>query len=441
MRSRLKKSLTASLVVATVVAWTIDASAAEKEHSPPKARLLTVWVMPNGPDDNVRTFQDLVQPFVDANPGIKIEAVVVPWGEALSRIEAALAGRGPAPDVTQLGTTWVAAVAATGQLLDLKGKYEENLFPPQILAATEVADEPKHSGKRFALPWLVDTRAIYFNKDYCKQAGVNPEKDFATWNSFHKALRKLRQVVYQGAPVAPLGVTLSNWNVIHNLSSWIWGAGGGFVGNGKEPGIASPQTLTGIEYYVGLAREGLLSPIAEQADQTFVSRMLREGSIAATISYPIGPVPDDKFGIAPLPAGPQGRVTFLGGSVLAVFKSSEHPEEAVALLRYLSTEAAQLQYSMITGGLVAAAGEYDELLLQLDPIRRAFVTQMKYGRAYPSIAVWGEIEVVLRDGLSALWVKATGPAPYDRATTQRQLQDMQEKIDVILQQRAQSAAK
>jgi multiple sugar transport system substrate-binding protein len=442
MKSSAEKIVLATvLVVAAAGPCPADATSAQASRAPKKTGTLTVWLMPNGPGDNARSFLDLVQPFVNANPGIKIDAVLVPWGEALSRIEAAVDGRGPAPDITQLGTTWVAAVAARGHLLDLKGTYDEKLFPPQILTTTEVAGEPRYAGKRFALPWLVDTRAIYFNRDYCKQAGVDPEKDFATWSSFHVALQRLKRATYRGAPVAPLGVTLSNWNVIHNLSPWIWGAGGGFVGDAKTPGIASPQTLYGIEYYVGLAREGLLSPIAEQGDPNLVAQMLRQGAIATTISYPIGPVPEETIGIAPIPAGPQGRFTFLGGSVLAVLKSSKHPQEAIDLLRYLSTEGAQLQYSMVTGGLVATAGQYDELLLQLDPIRRAFVAQMKYGRAYPSLAVWGEIEVVLRDGLSALWVKATGAEPYDRAAAQRQLQDMQKKIDGIVERRGRPSAK
>jgi len=52
-----------------------------------------------------------------------------------------------------------------------------------------------------------------------------------------------------------------------------------------------------------------------------------------------------------------------------------------------------------------------------------------------------EIEVVLRDGLNALWLKATGPAPYARAATQRQLEDVQKKIDEILQRHAPRATR
>jgi multiple sugar transport system substrate-binding protein len=83
--------------------------------------------------------------------------------------------------------------------------------------------------------------------------------------------------------------------------------------------------------------------------------------------------------------------------------------------------------------LPAAAAQYDELLLQLDPVRAAFVQQMQYGKAYPSIAVWGSIEEVLRDGLGAAWAIGRRPGPYDRAAVQTQLSRTAEQIHKILQ--------
>lgn len=396
---------------------------------------LTVWVMPNGPDGTSQSFLDIIQPFTETNPTVSVEAVTVSWSDAFTRIEAAAEGRTAAPDIVQVGSTWVAAFATTGKLLDLTGKYDVGLFAPEVLATAGVADEPQLAGKQFALPWLVDTRALYYNKEYCKRAGINPEKDFDTWESFHQSLRKLKQLSPRTKPFAPLGVTLASWNIIHSLSWWIWGAGGGFVETAKSPGIASQGTLDGIEFYVGLAREGLLSREAEQLNQVQIAELLASGAIAATISMPISAIADDRFGIAPIPAGPRGRFTFLGGSALAVLASSRHPEEAISLLRFLSTDDAQMRYSIVTGVLLAAAGQYDELLLRLDPIRRAFVAQMRHGRAYPSIAQWGDIEVVLRDRLSSLWAKATSQAPYDRGEARRQLQEAQRQIDLILQRR------
>jgi multiple sugar transport system substrate-binding protein len=393
---------------------------------------LTIWIMPNGPGNNLENFVELVRPFTAAHPHITVEPVVLPWGEALQKIQNATRG-GPAPDMTQLGTTWVATIGSTGTLLDLTGKYDERLFPPQVLATTRVDGDPAHLDKRFAMPWIVDTRALYYNKALCAQAGVDPKKDFSTWTSFRLALRKLKKLEVDGKRVQPLGIPMSNWDIIHNLSWWIWGAGGGFVGGAAgESAINSPGTIAGLDFYIGLFREGLVSAAADKVDAVAAAEMLRTGEIATTIAFPIPSLPEDRFGIAAVPAGPKGTFTFLGGSTLGIFKSSKHPEEAIALLKFLSGEAAQIRYSTLTGLLPAAAAQYDELLLKLDPVRGAFVEQMPHGRAYPSIPQWGDIEIVLRDGLNAVWAIGKKPGSYDKAAVKRRLDEMAKKIDEIM---------
>jgi multiple sugar transport system substrate-binding protein len=407
------------------------ATAADKAQ-PPKQTTLRVWIMPNGPGDNRADFMGLVRPFTDAHPQLKVETTVIPWGEALGKIQEAVAG-GPKPDLVQLGTTWVATFAATGSLLDLTGKFDEKPFPPQVLATTGIDGDPKSAGKRFAMPWLLDTRALYYNRELCAKAGINPKKDLATWDSFKAALKKLKHVKVKGKPVEPLGIPMANWNIIHNLSPWIWGAGGGFVPlNEKEPGIGSKETLEGIEYYAGLYRDGLVSAEADQADEARVAEMLRKGTVAITIAFPTQGLPPDRFGIAAVPAGPKGHFAFLGGSSIGVFESSKHQAEAVDLIRFLSTAAAQVDYSTRTGLLPAAAARPEELHGKLDPIRAAFVKQIQFGKSYPSIVGWGDIETVLRDGLNAVWSLDKAPGKFDTAAAQKKLDQMAKAIDQIV---------
>jgi multiple sugar transport system substrate-binding protein len=404
--------------------------AAPETHKPPVT--LSVWIMPNGSGDNLDNFDALVRPFIDANPDVKVETTVIPWNDALGRIQAAVNGA-PAPDVVQLGTTWVASIASTGRLLDLSKAYDQKLFPPAVLATTEIEGSRGQAGRRFAMPWIVDTRALYYNKAICVAAGVDPTRDFATWDSFRAALQKMKQVGWSGKHPEPLGIPMTNWDIIHNLSWWIWGAGGGFVSrHPNEPGINAPASLAGIEYYIGLYRDGLVSPAADRGDAVSVAEMLRKGDIAVTIAFPIPSLPEDRFGATLIPAGSKGRFTFLGGSALGVFRSTKHPKQAIRLLRYLSTEAAQVRYAATTGLLPAAAAQYDELLLKLDPIRGVFVRQMQYGRAYPSIPQWGDIELVLRDGLNAVWAFGRAPSRYDGPVVRTKLDQMAKQIDAIM---------
>jgi multiple sugar transport system substrate-binding protein len=393
---------------------------------------LSIWIMPNGPGDAGADFMGLVRPFTDANPNIKVEATVIPWGEAFAKIQEAISG-GPTPDLTQLGTSWVATIAATGRLLDLTGKYDESAFPAQVLATTRIEGDAKRADRRYAMPWIVDMRALYYNKALLAKAKVNPKKDFATWDTFKAALSKLKTLKVNGKPVRPLGIPMTNWDVIHNLSWWIWGAGGGFVSlDGKEPGIDAKETLEGIEYYIGLYRDGLVSQEADQGDAVEVAEMLRRGEVATTVAFPTQALSQDRFGIAALPAGPKGRFTFLGGSSIGVFESSKHPDEALALIKFLSGETAQVLHSTKTGLLPAAIARPDGLRPKLDPMRAAFVKQAPSGKSYPSIAGWGDIETVLRDGLGAVWSIGKAPGEYDRAEAKKQLDQMARAIDQIL---------
>ena len=428
------------IVIAIIVGLLLDAASmsgrsyAATKVKPEKQQsvTLTIWIMPNAPGNNLENFVELVRPFIAANPHIKIKPVVLPWGEALQKIQSAVHG-GPAPDLTQLGTTWVAAIGSSGKLLDLAGKYDEHLFSPQVLATTRIDGNPAYQGKRFAMPWIVDTRALYYNKAMCAKAGVDPKRDFATWASFKLALQKLNKIQVDNERIKPLGIPMSNWDIVHNLSWWIWGAGGGFVGGGAgEAAINSTGTLAGLDYYIGLYRDGLVSPLADKVEAHVVADMLRKGEIATTIAFPIPSLPEDRFGLAAVPAGPKGTFTFLGGSAIGVFKSSKHSAEAIALLKFLSSESAQVRYSTVTGLLPAAAAQYDELLLRLGPIRGAFVEEMRHGRAYPSIPQWGDIEVILHDGLNAVWAIGKKPGTYDQAAVKGQLDQMAKKIDKIM---------
>ena len=51
-----------------------------------------------------------------------------------------------------------------------------------------------------------------------------------------------------------------------------------------------------------------------------------------------------------MPTGPQGKAyTFVGGSDLMIFKSTEYPNEAWALLKFLSEDQTQKDYAQLLG--------------------------------------------------------------------------------------------
>ena len=176
-----------------------DAGETEANKSGDKTTV-TMWVMPNSgdPENNLK---EVLAPFLEQNKDIDVQLTVLDWGSAWTKITTA-ATSGEGPDITQLGTTQVAAVAAMGALEEMTGIYDkfggEEAFVPATLPTTQILGAGE---ERYAAPWFIDTRALFYRKDICEAAGVNPETDFETWDKFKAALGKMKSVTVDGKEV------------------------------------------------------------------------------------------------------------------------------------------------------------------------------------------------------------------------------------------------
>ncbi|HOQ16951.1 MAG: sugar ABC transporter substrate-binding protein [Epulopiscium sp.] len=412
---------------------TVSKETEEKESKEPVT--LNVWIMPNSGEPE-KDFMDVIQPFLEENPNITVVPTVIDWGSAWTKVTTA-ATSGEAPDVTQLGTTWVAAVASMDALADLTPYYDEFGGAEAFLPATLPTTVIEGSDQRFAVPWFVDSRALYYRKDACEIAGVNPETDFATWDSFKEALKKLNGVEVDGKKMVALGMPGKNdWNVVHNFSWWIWGAGGDFVSDDlKTSTINSPEAFEGVKFYTELAIEGLMSMPSLEKNSAEIEALFNAGEFATIFSggYFAKTIKDnavkdpensivDKVGVAMIPEGPKGRHVFFGGSTLAVYKTTKHMDEAVKLIQFLTSKEAQIEYSKRHGNLPATKEAYEDPYIDQDPMLSVFKEQAKYGRAYPSIPGWAPSESLLQKGLSNVWDNVMGVnGPYDPERTKIEL--------------------
>lgn len=428
-----------------------DTSTAKKEEtSTPSSdettevTTVTMWIMPNSgsPEEDLRA---TLEPFLEANPDIDVEITVLDWGSAWTKITTA-ATSGEGPDITQLGTTQVAAVAAMGALEDLSGIYDrfggEAAFVEATLPTTQILGM---GDGRYAAPWFIDTRALFYRKDYCEMAGVNPETDFETWDSFAAALEKLKGLVVDGKEIAPLMMPGKNdWNVIHNYAPWIWGAGGDFMADDlKTSVINSPEAFEGVKFYSELAIQGLLSMPHLEKNSAEVEAIFNSGDAAIifTGAYHINtlrremPEVAELVGTVPFPAGPKGRYVFFGGSGLCVFNTSKKKEAAYRILEYLMTTDAQVTYQKYCGNLPTVKKAFETEFVSEEPLRVAFRDQLQYGKAYPSVAGWGPSETILQKGLSNVWDNIMGVyGEYDPARTKEFLDQTASECTVIYSQ-------
>jgi len=388
------------------------------KEEPGKATV-QMWVMPNSMEP-LADIEKLLKEFEAQNPGIKIKITSVDWGAAWTKITTA-ATSGDVPDLVQIGSTWVGSLSSMNALMDLKGRVAElggkNIFIPAAWRTTGI----EGSGQITAIPWFMDARAMFYRTDVLREAGIDP-KELDNWGSFAMALKKIKdaKVSIDGLEISPLGISGKNdWNVIHNLSPWIWSAGGDFISkDGKRSVLNSNETLKGVLYYIDLVRAGYVPIEYLELNTAQVSSNFNNGSCAIYFDGPYevktlttppgqggaaGSLTSRNFAVAPYPRGPKGRTTFVGGSNLGIFKDAKHPEEAFKVIQYLTSKKAQVDYSKVTGFLPVRREAFDDPYFSSDPNRRVFKEAVLYGNTYPCIPAWGLLEPVLTRRFGIMW--------------------------------------
>lgn len=377
---------------------------------------LEIWVMPNS-QNAAEDFLDVCKPFTDENTNVTLQPSVVDWGAAWTRLTAA-SMTGEAPDISQLGSSWVAGIGSMGRLVDLTGKIDKDAF----VEATQQFMGIRGKSEVYGMPWFTETRALYYRTDACEKAGVDPKTAFATWDSFKEALNKLNNVEVDGKKLPALGMPGKNdWNVIHNYSIWVYGAGGDFVSeDGTKATFSSDKALAGIRFYSELAVEGLMDNTSLEKDTNHVESTYCTGGYATSFMGPWvaktlernkadeGIDTIDKTEVAIVPEGPEGRYAFAGGSALCIFDSCENIDVAVDLLNFLASKDAQLAYSNVTGNLPTTTEAYADPSISDDRFKSVFKEQMQYAKHYASIPGWSPSETYFQQGLAKVWDNAMG---------------------------------
>jgi len=378
------------------------------------AHELSMWVMPVTADA-AHDIPALIAPWVAAHPGVTVRVTVLDWESGWNKITAAAASR-RGPDLLELGTTWMPAIAAMGGLEPLSPAQLAEVgngapYYPQLWKTTQVFGRPDTYG----LPWYADVRAAFYRTDVFRQAGVDPARAFADWESFRAALRRINGITVGGKRIGALAYAGKNdWNVVHNLAPWIWNAGGDMLTpDARHSALDTSQALQAIDFYSQLAVEGLVPSNALEKDSDILEGAWVGGDYGVIFSgpwlmrrifaAPAGSIVREHFDVAPYPAGPHGHATFFGGSNLAIFKGSRHKAEAWDLVKYLGGKQAQVRLSLLSSMMPARIdAANDPAWTSRHPAFAKLTAIAADGRAYPPIPAWGPLETVYTKHLGQL---------------------------------------
>ncbi len=192
-------------------------------------------------------FNDAIGQFQQANPGIKVKWVDVPWAGMESKILAAMQAKN-APDVVNLNPDFASQLAAKNAWLELDEKIlagAEKSYLPGMLRANSL------NNKIFGLPWYITTNITIYNQELFKKAGI--DKPPKTYQELAVAAKQIKEKTGKYAFFATLLAEDAN-DVLESLVQM----GVELVNPAGKAGFNSPSGKAAFQYWVDLYQQGLL---------------------------------------------------------------------------------------------------------------------------------------------------------------------------------------
>ncbi|MGY3040782.1 multiple sugar transport system substrate-binding protein [Rhodanobacter sp. TND4EL1] len=389
----------------------------------PDRHELTFWTIGREGEAVIK----LLPAFERAHPDIHVTVQQLPLTAAHQKLLTAFAGDST-PDISQLGNTWLAELAALNALEPLQTRVDHSAvvkpadYFPSIWA-TNVID-----GTLVGVPWYVDTRLLFYRTDLLKAAGFDaPPRTWVQWRQQLAALSHPAQHRY--------GILLPT-NEYEQLMSLALQQNdpllrdGGRYGNFESAGFRRALT-----FYVDTFRLKQAPAITNvEAGNPWTE--FGRGVYAFYLSGPwnigefrsrLPPAQQDDWATAPLP-GPTGPgIGVAGGSSLVIFRASRHKDAAWQLIEYLSQPAVQQQFYDLLGDMPPRRSAWEGGALRDDPQARAFREQLEQVKPAPAVPEWeriaNEMQLVAAEAIAG------------RLTIDQAAAEMDRRADAILAKR------
>ncbi|MFF5896289.1 extracellular solute-binding protein [Streptomyces argenteolus] len=338
----MRRGITATaLVAALALAATACGSDDETGGSKSSGELsgtVTWWDTSTvGSEDKV--FKKIAEGFEKKHPKVDVKYVNVPFGEAQNKFKnAAQAGAG-APDVIRSEVAWTPEFADLGYLAPLDGTAalkDQDDFLEQAAAST------KYKDKTYAVPQVIDSMGIFYNKKIFAEAGVEVPKTIADLKTVSKKIKD---------KTGKTGLYLRGDDAYWFLS-FLYGEGGDLVdADSKSITVDKPEGVKAFETVKDLVDSGAAKTDATDGWENMQSSF-KDGKVAMMINGPwavadtlTGKEFTDKanLGISPVPAGSAAQGAPQGGHNLAVYAGSKNLDASYAFVEYMTSVESQAQ--------------------------------------------------------------------------------------------------
>jgi multiple sugar transport system substrate-binding protein len=363
---------------------------------------LTMWAMGAEGDK----LPELLKDFEAANPGVKVQVTAIPWDAAHDKFMTAVTAN-KTPDLAMVGTTWMGELAGSKALDPVPSQIDKSVFFEGAQKSTEV------SGTSYGIPWYVETRVVFYRSDLAKKAG------FDTVPTDQAGLKEMAKAMQTKAGAKwGIGLQAGGTGSWQTLMPFAWSNGADLTKDGgKAYNFDSPPMLEATKYYQSFFTDGIsdkAAPATPTTEPDFAS-----GKVPMFISGPWemsavekvgGSGFKDKYNVAPIPAGSAGSSSFVGGSNLAVFKSTTNRDAAWKLVQWLAKPDVQAKWYTMSTDLPSVKSAWQDPKLASDKKLAVFGKQLETAKSPPSFTTWEQVVASLDTELEKVTKTGSDPA-------------------------------
>ena len=348
------------------------------------------WFLGSGMDGS-----NFVAKFEEANPGVKLNLEVVSWNDLYTVVSTRISNNN-APDILNIDV--FADYANEGLLLPVSDYCPEDLYQdffPSFIEQSVI------DGTVWAVPDLASARAMFYNEELLKEAGV--EKVPETWAELEDASQAILDAF--GGEVYPWGVDMTTDEGQAAFAYYVWGNNGGFVDENGEWALNSDANVEAIQYAIGLVGKGFTNPNPATQTRYDLQDMFAAGKMAMLIAPNQLPtyIKDKDGTVVPGTAGLPHNEGATSSSVgvmdrIMAFKDDSAPDQAArneAIGKFLTFFYDPVNYVgwVSMEGFLPAVNSAVGALVESDPSFQAWLDVLGSAKFYPTTkAEWNDVK-------------------------------------------------
>ncbi len=223
-----KTGLYAIALAGSTFLGTLAAHAADKEIS---------WIYCGDKIDPIH--EKYIKEWEGKNPGYVVKPEVVGWEQCQDKATTLAASGSPAA-MAYVGSRTLKQFSQNDMIVPVPMTDEEKAsYYPHIVDTVTV------DGTQWGVPIAFSTKALYWNKDIFKQAGLDPETPPKTWAeeiAFAKQIKEKTGIAGYGLPAKTFD------NTMHQFMHWVYTNNGKMI-DGDKIVADSPEVLAALQAY------------------------------------------------------------------------------------------------------------------------------------------------------------------------------------------------